>query len=208
MLFWARSVCLHPCLVSAPSTCRSTHPPCVLPTPPCQILSAIKYHFLVLAKKTNNYCHGLIYSLERQAMIWRWHWRQMTKVSEWLTKLLNWIICPPPNFGPTKNHTYTPQPTLSRCIICQHSPNQLSVPIALPNRPHTCQFAWTSQGQNDFGKYGAIILRNFTWLMYCYHVPICDFLSVNENVTFCSFKKIAILTSFHCCHVFATSFND
>ena len=109
--------------------------------------------------------------------------RQMTKVTECLTKLLNWIICPPPNFGPTKNHTYTPQPTLSRCIICQHSPNQLSVPIALPNRPHTCQFAWTSQGQNDFGKYGAIILRNFIWLMYCYHVPICDFLSVEESVT-------------------------
>ena len=110
--------------------------------------------------------------------------RQMTKVTEWLTKLLNWIICPPPNFGPTKNHTYTPQSTLSRCIICQHSPSQLSVPIALPNRPHTCQFAWTSQGQNDFGKYGAIILRNFKWWMYCYHVPSCDFLSVIDNVTF------------------------
>ena len=112
--------------------------------------------------------------------------RQMTEVTEWLTKLLNWIICPPPNFGPTKNHTYTPQPTLFRCIICQHSPSQLSVPIALPNRPHTCQFAWTSQGQNDFGKYGAIILRNFIWLMYCYHVPNCDFLSVIDNVTFYS----------------------
>ena len=128
-------------LVSAPSTCRSSHPPCVLPTPPCQILSAIKYHFLASVFSERGDEGPRKKNKQIQAMRWPWYWRQMTEVTEWLTKLLNWIICPPPNFGPTKNHTYTPQPTLSRCIICQHSPSQLSVPIALPNRPHTCQFA-------------------------------------------------------------------
>ena len=128
MLFWARSVCLHPCLVSAPSTCRSSHPPCVLPTPPCQILSAIKYHFLASVFSE----HGVEGPRKKtkkqiQAMRWPWYWRQMTEVTEWLTKLLNWVICPPPNFGPTKNHTYTPAHPLP-----MHYLSTLPLPVKCP----------------------------------------------------------------------------